>query len=74
MAELDPLDEWMSRTEECILIIMRGAGFTLQAEINATFQVLEIRYVLQELPEAEADGTKGQACAEQHSPLHYGQR
>lgn len=43
---------------------MRGAGFTLQAEINATFQVLEIRYVLQELPEAEDDGTKGQACAD----------
>lgn len=31
-------------------------GFILQAEINGTFHVLEISHVLQQLPEAEADG------------------
>lgn len=54
----------MSRTQECILIIRIGASFILQAEINGTFQVLEIRHVLQQLPEPEADGRKGQACAD----------
>lgn len=37
----------MSRTQECILIIRIGASFIPQAEINGTFQVLEVRHVLQ---------------------------
>lgn len=45
--ELVTLDEWMSRTQECILIIMIGSGFILQAEINGSFHVLEIRHMLQ---------------------------
>lgn len=45
--KLGILDEWMSRTRECILIIMIGAGFILQAETNGTVHVLEIRHMLQ---------------------------
>lgn len=62
--KLGTLDEQMSRTQECILTIMTAAGFILQVKTNGTVHVLEIRQVLQKLPEAEADGTKGQACVD----------
>lgn len=35
------------RTQECFIIIMIVTSFILQAEINGTVHVLEIRYVFQ---------------------------